>query len=195
VGATEKYSRYRWKEGREKDLWSFVDERVRDGSSVTAALKEYGRKNEMSWLTARWKYYQIRKRGIAAARNRGEGSTPGGREPAGGPFTAAEEDFLGSLAELVTSSRDFGQDIVPFMKGLSRMASLSRESAYLKEERDRHRAATRDDAEALAGVCRFLEGWLNLSQVDRVGSLRAFSDQLAAELARLAEVRDRLAAT
>ena len=149
----------------------------------------------MSWLTARWKYYQIRKRGIAAAGDRGKGPAPGGPERAGGPFTAAEEDFLGSLAELVTSSRDFGQDIVPFIRGLSRMSSLSRVSAYLKEERDRHMVATRKDAEALAGVCRFLEGWLSLSQVDRVGSLKAFSDQLATELARLLEVRDRLAAT
>jgi hypothetical protein len=192
VGTTEKYPRYRWKEGREKDLRSFVDDRVQGGASVTAALKEYGKRHDMSWLTARWKYYQIRKRGMESPRTPGNGGESRRAQPSDAPFTRNEEDFLGYLAEFVTSTRDAGQDIVPFMKGVSRMAALSRQTTRLKQERETERAALREDTTALAEVCRFLEGWLNLPQVDRVGSLKAFSDQLAQEVARLATVRDRL---
>jgi hypothetical protein len=192
VGATEKYSRYRWEQGREKDLWLFVDDRVKGGASVTAALKEYGKKHSMSWLTARWKYYQLRKQGLQSAAS--IGAVGGGAVPlAGGPFTEDEEDFLGYLAEFISSTRDSGQDVVPFIRGLSRLAALSREGARLKEELERSRSGAREGAEALAGLCHFLEDWLRLPQVDRVGSLKDFSERLGAELGKLASLKERLA--
>ncbi len=189
MGATEKYSRYRWKEGREKDLFTFVDGKVKDGASVTSALKEYGKKHNMSWLTARWKYYQIRKQGTGAERPAKAASV---QEPAAGPFTADEEDFLGYLSEFVASSREYGQDIVPFIKGLSRMAALSKEASRLREERDRRTAVTRENAAAVGDACAFLRDWLSLSQVDRVASLKAFSENLASLVERLDKVRERL---
>ena len=191
MGATEKYSRYRWKEGREKDLWSFVDGRVREGVSVTAALKEYGKRNNMSWLTARWKYYQVRKQ-QGTGEQRPVLATP---QDDGRPFSRDEEDFLGYLSEFVASSRDYGQDVVPFIKGLSRMAVLSKEGTTLRQDRDRRLAALREDAAVISEVCGFLRDWLSLSQVDRVASLKGFSDRLGSETERLSAVRDRLAAS
>jgi len=201
MGASEKYSRYRWKEGREKDLWMFVDNRVKSGVSVTAALKEYGKKHDMSWLTARWKYYQIRKQGLVPADSPKDG--PAALQeaaspalpaiPTTGPFTRDEEDFLGYLAEFITSSRDTGQDVIPFIKGLSRLAALSREGTKLRAEVERSRSSVREGAQALADICRFLKDWLNLPQVDRVGSLKGFSQRLETEVQRLGDLRDRLA--
>lgn len=194
MGTAERNARYKWKEGREDDLRSFVDGRVQDGCSVTAALKEYGQRNDMSWLTARWKYYQIRKRGIVGGRGPDErAASPRAKDHPESPFTRDEEDFLGYLAEFVTSTRETGQDIVPFIKGLSRMAALSREASRLREERDKRRALLREDADTLGEVCRFLETWLRMPQVDRVGSLKEFSDRLSAEVGRLAAIRERLA--
>lgn len=200
MGGTPKYSRYRWKEGREQDLWSFVDGRIKDGTSVTAALKEYGKKHNMSWLTARWKYYQIRKQGAPGAEiapETPEQDLPLATGPAvqsgAGPFSKDEEDFLGYLAEFISSSRDTGQDVVPFIKGLSRLAALSREGSRLKQELERVRARETEGAETIARTCRFLEDWLRLPQVDRAGSLKDFSAGLEQEVRRLAETRERLA--
>lgn len=200
MGGSPKYSRYRWKEGREKDLWSFVDGRVKGGTSVTAALKEYGKKHNMSWLTARWKYYQIRKQGHEAAGSPApqpetQVEPQGVPQPseASGPFSRDEEDFLGYLAEFISSSRDSGQDVVPFIKGLSRLAALSKEGSRLRDELERSRTHVRESAESIDRVLRFLGDWLRLSQVDRAGSLKDFSSGLELELKRLAEFKERLA--
>lgn len=186
MGATEKYSRYRWKEGRERDLWSFVDGKVREGTSVTAALKEYGKRHNMSWLTARWKYYQVRKRESLT-------DTAPVDSPAAVPEPVQEEDFLSALSDFVSSSKDYGQDVLSLMRGLSKMASLSRESVRLIAERDRRASALREDAAVLHDVCGFLRDWLSLSQVDRVAHLKAFSDRLGTEVERLVAVGERLA--
>lgn len=189
MGATEKYSRYRWKEGREKDLWSFVDGKVREGASVTAALKDYGKRHNMSWLTARWKYYQVRKREALAS-----DPAPGASLETTGPMEAGDEDFLTCLSEFVSSSKDYGQDVLSMMRGLSRMASLSRESARLIRERDSRSAALREDAAVIREVRSFLGEWLTRSQVDRVATLKGFSDRLGAEIERLGTLEERLAA-
>lgn len=189
MGATEKYSRYRWREGRERDLWSFVDGKVREGASVTSALKEYGKRHNMSWLTARWKYYQVRKRETLASRSPAAPSLETSEPTQGG-----DDDFLSCLSEFVSSSRDYGQDVLSLMKGLSRMAVLSRESSKLIEERDRRATGLREGAVALHEVCAFLTEWLAQSQVDRVATLKGFSDRLGAEVKRLGAIEERLAA-
>ncbi len=187
MGVTEKYSRYRWREGREKDLWSFVDGKVKEGVSVTAALKEYSKRHNMSWLTARWKYYQVRKKQSASAaaptEPRAEITRP----------VQTDEDFLTCLSDFVSSSQDSGEDVLSLMRGLSRMATLSRESLRLLEERDRRIAVQREDATVLREVCEFLSDWLSSSQVDKVSSLKGFSDRLSAEVVRLRAVGDHLA--
>ena len=189
MGATEKYSRYRWKEGREKDLWSFVDGKVREGASVTAALKEYGKRHNMSWLTARWKYYQVRKREALATNG-----TTGAPVQVTGPIETGDDDFLTCLTEFVSSSKDYGQDVLSLMRGLSRMASLSRDSARLLRERESRSAALREDAAVIREVRLFLTGWLSMSQVDRVATLKGFSDRLEAEIERLGALEERLVA-
>ncbi|MGE5578725.1 MAG: hypothetical protein ACM3WU_01675 [Bacillota bacterium] len=187
MGLTEKYSRYRWKEGREKDLWSFVDGKVKEGASVTAALKEYGKRHNMSWLTARWKYYQVRKKQSS------EETAPPGPVAEITPPVERDEDFLSCLSDFVSSSKDSGEDVMSLMRGLSRMATLSRESLRLLEERDKRVAAQRQDVAVLREVCEFLSGWLSSSQVDKVATLKDFSERLSAEVGRLRAVGERLA--
>jgi len=189
LAATEKYSRYRWKEGREKDLWTFVDGKVRDGASVTAALKEYGKRHNMSWLTARWKYYQVRKREVQP-----ETPAPPSIEVTEPTPPGIEDDLIANLSEFVTASRDSGEDVLTMIRGLSRMASLSKESAKIMAERDRHQTAMRENAVVLREVREFIAEWLSMSQVDRVATLKAFSDRLAGEADRLGAVGERLAA-
>jgi len=189
LGVTEKYSRYRWKEGREKDLWSYVDGRVKEGASVTAALKEYGKRHNMSWLTARWKYYQVRKKQSEAE------TAPERPVAATTPMVQSDEDFLSCLSDFISSSKDSGEDVMSLMRGLSRMATLSRESLRLLEERDRRIAAQREDAAILREVCAFLTDWLSSSQVDRVATLKDFSDRLTTEVGRLRAVEERLASS
>jgi len=191
MGSTEKSARYKWREGKEEELKLFVDSRVKDGASVTQALKEYGKRHDMSWLTARWKYYQIRKRPEAARlADLGQGTAPEARSVAEG---AREDDFLGYLAEFVTSARDVDQDIVQFVRGLSRLAALSRETTALRKEREQAVLSLRQDAELIGRVCRIIREWLDLPQVDRVGALKSFSERLSEEVARLESIRDRLA--
>lgn len=72
MGTTARSPRYRWKEGKEADLREFVEGRVLQGASITQALKEYAEKNRISWLTARWKYYQVRNQGTEGRESRVE---------------------------------------------------------------------------------------------------------------------------
>jgi len=194
LGAPEKYSRYRWKEGREKDLWSFVDGKVKAGASVTSALKEYGKRHNMSWLTARWKYYQVRKRESLMSAGRERDPEIVGMEIVEAP-NSGDDDFISCLSEFVSSSREYGQDVLSMMRGLSRMASLSRESARLQRERDARADYLRSEAEALREVRVFLAEWLSRSQVDRVATLKEFSDRLGAEIERLGALEERLVAS
>ncbi len=188
MSISEKDARIRWEDDRERDLWDFMGRRLRDGLSITAALKEYGDKNGMSWLTARWKYYQIRsKQGsddpvsppkAKSARNRGRRRKE-----------APQNEFLSYLTDLVEGSAQSGEDIVPLMKGLSRLAMLSSEGIRLREalrEREKQAASAISQAEKAAAerdraqqslqrMCAFLEEWLSLPPVEKVGSLQESS--------------------
>jgi hypothetical protein len=195
MSISEKDARIRWEDERERDLWDFMRRRLRDGLSITAALKEYGDKNGMSWLTARWKYYQIRGR-------------QGGESPASPPEDrpdkertrrrkeTSQDEFLSYLTDLVEGSAQSGEDIVPMMKGLSRLAMLSSEGIRLREslrERERLAASAVSDAkkasaerdraqDTLRALCAFLQEWLELPPVEKVGSLKEFSERLRAEI-------------
>lgn|GEM_PF-1246879 len=194
MSISNKDARIRWEDDREQDLWDFMRRRLQDGLSVTAALKEYGDKNGMSWLTARWKYYQIRSR---------QGETPVPRQPSkparvsrGRRAVASQQEFFSYLTDLVEGSANSGEDIVPLIKGLSRLAMLSSEGIRLKEalrERERLAASAASEAEkaraerdraleSLQRLCSFLEEWLAAPPVERVGSLKEFSERLRAEI-------------
>ena len=192
MGSTERDARYKWKDGKEEELRLYVDSRVKDGVSVTAALKEYGKKHDMSWLTARWKYYQVRKRPARGQSDHGQGA-PEVEDGARLASPVREDDFLGYLAEFVTAAKDEEQDIVPFVRGLSRLAALSRETAALRREREHRALALHQDAEVISRICEVIKGWLGLPQVDKIGALKSFSERLSEEVARLESVRDRLA--
>ncbi len=173
-------SRFRWQEGKESELWAYMERKIGDGVSITAALKEYGDRNGMSWLTARWKYYQLRRRKaeqeIAQAR----------------PEPQDHGDFITYLTDFVSLSREAGEDVVPLVKGLSRLAMLScqglrgREDALL--EAQEAKALQAKTTHALSRLRQFLEEWLAQPQVDQVGSLRDFSRRLRQELDHIASI-------
>ncbi len=189
MGTTARSPRYRWKEGKEADLREFVEGRVLQGATITQALKEYAEKNRISWLTARWKYYQVRNQGTEGRESRDGETEPAAME---GP-QSREEGFLDYLQDLVRSTEESGQDIVPFIKGLSRMAVLSKEGTRLREEiaglRKRIREAARVIEEHSANLAR----WLEQSQVDRVSSLKEFSSAMEEDLKALRDTRESLA--
>ena len=180
MGTTARSPRYRWKEGKVADLREFVEGRVLQGASITQALKEYAERNRISWLTARWKYYQVRNQAPAEAALPQVDVEPGSREG----------DFLDYLQDLVRSTQESGQDIVPFIKGLARMAVLSRKHCL------------RDDLAGLRQYVRKWPGssrstpeaweWLERSQVDRVSSLKEFSAAMEEDLKALENLRERL---
>lgn len=191
MGTSAKSPRYRWKEEREMHLRDYVDSRVREGVSITQALKEYGQKNRMSWLTARWKYYQVRNQ-------KSDGKRAEVAEAAAAPSEAAplstvrDDDFLSYLRDLVLATEESGQDIVPFIKGFSRMAVLSRESMRHREEVFRLKEQLRSVREAIESHSRNLSEWLLKTQVDRVSCLKEFSDLMARDLAILEDLRENL---
>ncbi|MGI6632146.1 MAG: hypothetical protein ACOX5M_03775 [Bacillota bacterium] len=191
MGTSAKSPRYRWKEEREMHLRDYVDSRVREGVSITQALKEYGQKNRMSWLTARWKYYQVRNQ-------KSDGKRAEVAEAAAAPSEAAplstvrDDDFLSYLRDLVLATEESGQDIVPFIKGFSRMAVLSRESMRHREEVFRLKEQLRSVREAIESHSRNLSEWLLKTQVDRVSCLKEFSDLMARDLAVLEDLRENL---
>jgi hypothetical protein len=181
-----KDARCKWQREKEEELMSFVDEKVKNGVSVTAALKEYGKKNGISWLTARWKYYQVKKR-------------PNGKvavEPAYTRKSVSGDDFLGALTNLIETSKEWDQDIVPFINGLSKLAGLSREGLGLKEKIAELEASYNKLASEhteLSGkmgelkqkydsLKEIIVEWLELSQVDKVSSLKEFADRLFREV-------------
>jgi hypothetical protein len=172
-------------------LRDYVDSRVREGVSITQALKEYGQKNRMSWLTARWKYYQVRNQ-------KSDGKRAEVAEAAAAPSEAAplstvrDDDFLSYLRDLVLATEESGQDIVPFIKGFSRMAVLSRESMRHREEVFRLKEQLRSVREAIESHSRNLSEWLLKTQVDRVSCLKEFSDLMARDLAVLEDLRENL---
>jgi hypothetical protein len=183
LGTTVRSPRYRWKEGKAADLREFVEGRVLQGTSITQALKEYADKNGISWLTARWKYYQIRNQPRPAQPDLIPVEEPQSREG----------DFLDYLQDLVRSTEESGQDIVPFIKGLSRMAVLSKESTRLREEIAILRKRTREAASVIEGHLANLARWLEGSQVDKVSNLKEFSAAMEQDMKELESIRERLA--
>jgi hypothetical protein len=167
-------SRFRWQEGKEAELWAYMEKKIQDGVSITAALKEYGDRNGMSWLTARWKYYQLRKRKAE------QEMAPTRQEP------QDHGDFIAHLANFVSMSREAGEDVVPLVRGLSRLAMLSCQGLRAREQALREaqeiRVLQAKTREAFSRLQRFLEDWLNQPQVDQVGSLKDFSTRLRKEL-------------
>ncbi len=184
MGTTARAPRYRWKKGKEADLREFVEGRVHEGASITQALKEYAEKNRISWLTARWKYYQVKSQGAPATPPTAAVSEP---EP-----RSREGDFLDYLQDLVRSTEESGQDIVPFIKGLSRMAVLSRESMRLRDELAGFRQRIREGSKTLDEHCRRVSEWLERSQVDRVSFLKEFSQAMEQDVRALQDLRERL---
>jgi hypothetical protein len=184
LGTTARSPRYRWKKGKEADLREFVEGRVHEGASITQALKEYAEKNHISWLTARWKYYQVKNQGTPAVPPPVRVSDP---EP-----RSREGDFLDYLQDLVRSTEESGQDIVPFIKGLSRMAVLSRESMRLREELASLRQRIREGSKTLEEHCRRAGEWLEKSQVERVSRLKEFSQAMEQDVRALEDLRERL---
>ena len=132
MGTTARSRDTAGRKGKEADLREFVEGRVSQGASITKALKEYAEKNRISWLTARWKYYQVRNQDRNEPRDRPVPFETD-RIPVEEP-QSREGDFLDYLQDLVRATEESGQDIVPFIKGLSRMAVLSKESTRLREE-------------------------------------------------------------
>lgn len=192
MSISDRDARIRWEDARERDLWDFMQRRLREGVSITAALKEYGDRHGMSWLTARWKYYQIRSRKDGAdvsPRKPGPKSRRGVQHQ---NKSASEDDFLAYMTDLIEGSSKSGEDIIPMMRGLSRLAMLSSEGIRLRatlKERDElaksaaseaeKARAERDRAkESLSKICAYLEDWLTSSAVERVGSLKEFSERL-----------------
>lgn len=195
--------RYRWKDGKDRELVEFVGQRVGAGVPVTTALKEFGQANGISWLTARWKYYQMKRIGEGTE----ELNVQHAPRPTSVDSEGQEEDFIGYLADFVGASDEYGADIVPFVRGLSRMARLSREAVVLKrklaESETALKAARREAADARAGlreattrysgVCNLAENWLSLSQVEKVADLKAFAARIAEELGKVADLRGKAA--
>jgi len=189
LGTIARSARYRWKEGKEADLREFVEGRVLQGASITQALKEYAEKNRISWLTARWKYYQVRNQGNQEDQTAAREPEHGGiQEP-----QSREEGFLDYLQDLVRSTEESGQDIVPFIKGLSRMAVLSKESTRLRDEIAALKKCIRDAARVIEDHSANLARWLERSQVDRVSCLKEFSRAMEEDLKALRDTRDSLA--
>ncbi len=184
MAMTDRDSRFKWSETKEQELWSFMESRMKSGASVTGALKEYGRSKGMSWLTARWKYYQLRKR---AAREMAEPVAHSGAQARDLPGAKrVEDDLLTCLSDFVSLSSEAGEDVTSLIRGLARLAMMSNQGQKLKEaaslEVAETRAALKGAGEALSRLTRFLEDWLRQAQVDRVRTLKAFSTRLRQEL-------------
>ncbi len=167
-------SRFKWQEHKEKELWSYIEGKTKEGTSVTAALKEYGEMNGMSWLTARWKYYQLRKRRTDMPRETESKSPP------------TENDFITHLAEFVSLSTEAGEDIVPLIKGLSRLARLSCQGLEIQKhamhETQEAKRSLDQMNHTFQELRQFLEQWLKLPQVEQVGSLKDFTVGLNQQL-------------
>lgn len=195
MGSSARSPRYRWQEGRETDLREYVDNRVREGVSITQALKEYGEKNKMSWLTARWKYYQVRTRKAAAKGNAGTAGQAAASGPAASAAAEARgDDFIGYLQDLVLATEESGQDIIPFIKGFSRMAVLSKESMRLREDAAGLRERLKSARDGIEEHCRHLREWLGRNQVERVSCLKEFSGLMERDLSAMENLCDKLAA-
>jgi len=208
MAVTEKDSRYRWKNGKELELLSFVDDRTKAGATVTSALKEYSEKNGMSWLTARWKYYQVKRKMATTVDREGDAREDGERKAAETKqkSSLAGRDFLGALSEMIETSEELGEDVVSFIKGISRMASLAQKSLLLEkrlsemegeknllsEQLQKAKRAAREATDVLRDLDDFFQSWLSSSQVEKVSGLKDFVSQLESKRNSFSAIIERL---
>ncbi len=200
MAISEKETRYRWREGKEQELMEFVKRSTKRGATVTAALKEYGEKHGISWLTARWKYYQMRRRLNAKDEDLIEVKSAvetdsGGAEELG----SADEDFLTALSGLIGSSQDIGEDVVSLIRGFSRMAGLARESVGLKQQLstaieglNRRKQNAQRAKKLLERLDEIIVRWQQLPSVEKVNTLREFEQSLENERTGIARAIESL---
>jgi len=193
--------RIRWKDGKEQELAEFMKTRLEGGMSITDALKAFAQENGISWLTARWKYYQMqRKREANAAA--GTQKNSGRRGPRRQAASDGEEQFIESLQRFIGASRASGVDILPLVKGLARFATLAEEGARLRtrvEETEREKQALLEELKRkrfesgefedhLRALLRDIEKWLGQNEVDRIQHLTEFTNGLKQELEYIRQV-------
>ncbi len=194
MAISEKETRYRWREGKERELMEFVKKSTKRGSTVTAALKEYGEKHGISWLTARWKYYQMRRR--LDTKDEPFGRVESAAEPdagGAGELGSADDDFLTALSALIGSSQDIGEDVVSLIRGFSRMAGLARETVEVKQQLssaikdlDKSKQNAQRAKKLLERLDEIIVRWQQLPSVEKVNTLREFEQSLEAERSGIA---------
>ncbi len=200
MAISEKETRYRWREGKEQELMEFVKKSTKRGATVTAALKEYGEKHGISWLTARWKYYQMRRRIDAQDEPfRRIESAVESDSVEDGELGSADDDFLTALSGLIGSSQDIGEDVVSLIRGFSRMAGLARESVDLKQQLstaigdlNKSKQNAQKAKKTLERLDEIIVRWQQLPSVEKVNTLREFEQSLEAERSGIARAIESL---
>lgn len=191
--------RIRWKHGKERELAEFMKSHTEAGMTITEALKAFARENGISWLTARWKYYQMQRQKEGAARRDG---TKVVRKPRKESTMTPDGQFIESLRQFIGASKASGVDILPLVRGLARFASLAEEGAKLRdrmeetekekralEEELRRRTSQRGEFdEHLRLLVQRIDEWLAKNEVERVECLPEFSEALKRELGHVRRV-------
>lgn len=192
--------RIRWKDGKDQELAEFMKARIDAGMSITDALKAFAQENGISWLTARWKYYQMQRK--KDSKRAAEMTRAVRRGLRGQDAVGSEGQFLESLQRFIGASRASGVDILPLVKGLARFATLAEEGAKLRariEETEREKQALQAELERrrfesgeiedhLKTLPRQIDEWLGKSEVDRVQYLTEFASGLKREMEHIRRV-------
>ncbi len=199
MATSEKETRYRWKDGKERELLAFVNRSTQKGSTVTAALKEYGEKHGISWLTARWKYYQMKRRLHAQNESVSKTKLVPDTESHDKAESALvdDDDFLTALSALIVSSQHIGEDVVSLIRGFSRMASLAHETIELKQQlnntaKDMNeiRQTAQAARKSLEDLDEVIGSWQRLSSVEKFNTLREFEQSLEIQRLGIAKALD-----
>lgn len=192
--------RIRWKDGKERELAEFMKARIDAGMSITDALKAFAQENGISWLTARWKYYQMQRKRDSKAP--AETTKPVRRGLRRRDAVRSEGQFIESLQRFIGASKASGVDILPLVKGLARFATLAEEGAKLRtriEETEREKQALLAELQRrrfesgefedhLKALLKQIDEWLGKSEVDRIQYLTEFSNGLKREMEHVRRV-------
>lgn len=192
--------RIRWKDGKERELAEFMKARIDAGMSITDALKAFAQENGISWLTARWKYYQMQRKRDSEAP--AETTKPVRRGLRRRDAVGSEGQFIESLQRFIGASKASGVDIFPLVKGLARFATLAEEGAKLRtriEETEREKQALLAELQRrrfesgefedhLKALLKQIDEWLGKSEVDRIQYLTEFSNGLKREMEHVRRV-------
>ncbi|MBE3518726.1 MAG: hypothetical protein IMW97_00280 [Firmicutes bacterium] len=192
--------RIRWKDGKERELAEFMKARTDAGMSITDALKAFAQENGISWLTARWKYYQMQRK--KDSKTDQEVTKAVRRDRRKQDTATSEGQFLESLQRFIGASRASGVDVLPLVKGLARFATLAEEGAKLRarmEETEREKQALQAELERrrfesgemedhLKALLKQIDEWLGKSEVDRVQYLAEFASGLKREMEHIRRV-------